>query len=126
MDGVLLPQGQSHFDEAVYFLPLSFQKFLVLILPTLEGWKAESTLESPNGFEQRTPRLLIQRLNTEAKSKFMNLFSWTNKITIWFLIIWKNRRQLICLSCPNIRSEIWWKPLSDKIWLILQPNHYKA
>ena len=34
MDGVQLPQGYSHFDEAVYFLPLSSQKFLVLILST--------------------------------------------------------------------------------------------
>ena len=30
MDGVQLPQGLSHFEEAVYFLPLSSQKFLVL------------------------------------------------------------------------------------------------
>ena len=30
MDGVQLPQGYSHFEEAVYFLPLSSQKFLVL------------------------------------------------------------------------------------------------
>ena len=37
MDGVKLPQGQSHFEEAVYFLPLNFQKFLVLILLMLEG-----------------------------------------------------------------------------------------
>ena len=36
MDGVQLPQGWSHFKEAVYFLPLSFQK-LVLILSTSEG-----------------------------------------------------------------------------------------
>ena len=42
------------FEEAVYFLPLSFQKFLVLILLTSEGWKAELTLELPNGFEHRT------------------------------------------------------------------------
>ena len=27
MDGVQLPQGYSHFEEEVYFLPLSFQKF---------------------------------------------------------------------------------------------------
>ena len=33
MDGVQLPQGLSHFEEAVYFLPLSSQKFLGL-LPT--------------------------------------------------------------------------------------------
>ena len=43
MDGVQLPQGYSHFEEAVYFLPLSSQKFVVLILSTLERWKAEST-----------------------------------------------------------------------------------
>ena len=30
MDAVQLPQGYSHFEEAVYFLPLSSQKFLVL------------------------------------------------------------------------------------------------
>ena len=51
MDGVQLPQGWSHFEEAVYFLPLSSQKFLVLILSTSEEWKAESTLEPPTGFE---------------------------------------------------------------------------
>ena len=31
MDGVQLPQGYIYF-EAIYFLPLSSQKFLVLIL----------------------------------------------------------------------------------------------
>ena len=63
MDGVQLPQGYSHFEEAVYFLPLSSQKFLVLILSTSEGWKAESTLEQPSGFEHGIPGLGIQRLN---------------------------------------------------------------
>ena len=48
MDGVQLPQGQSHSEEAVYFLPLSSQKLLVLILSTSEGWKAELTLEPPS------------------------------------------------------------------------------
>ena len=33
-DGVQLPQGYSHFEEAVYFLQFSSQKFLVLILST--------------------------------------------------------------------------------------------
>ena len=37
----------SHYEETVYFLPLSSQKFLVLIWSTSEGWKAESTLEPP-------------------------------------------------------------------------------
>ena len=34
MDGVQLPQGYSYFQEAVYFLPFSSQKLLVLILLT--------------------------------------------------------------------------------------------
>ena len=34
---------------------LSFQKFLVLILSTSEGWKAESTLEPPSGFWNTGP-----------------------------------------------------------------------
>ena len=50
MDGVQLPQGYSHFEKAVYFLSFSSQKFLVLILSTSEGWKAELTLEPPSGF----------------------------------------------------------------------------
>ena len=37
MDGVQLPQGKRRFEEAVYFLPLGSQKFLVLILSALEG-----------------------------------------------------------------------------------------
>ena len=63
MDEVQLSQGYSHFEEAVYFLPFNFQKFLVRILPTSEGWKAESTLEPPSGFEHGTSGLGIQRLN---------------------------------------------------------------
>ena len=66
MNGVQLPQGLSHFEEAAYFLLLSSQKFLVVILPTSEGWKADSTLEPPSGFEHGTPGLVIQRLNHQA------------------------------------------------------------
>ena len=54
---------QSHFEEATYFLPLSPQKFLAHIWPASEGWKAESTLEQPCGFEHETSALGIQRLN---------------------------------------------------------------
>ena len=36
MDWAQLPQGWRHFEEAVYFLPLSSQKFTVLILSTSE------------------------------------------------------------------------------------------
>ena len=35
------------------------QKFLVLILSTSEGWKAESILEPPSGFELGIPGLGI-------------------------------------------------------------------
>ena len=63
MDGVQLLRRQSHFEEAVYFLPLGSQKFLALILSTSEGWKAESNLESRSDFEHRTSGLGIQRLN---------------------------------------------------------------
>ena len=45
---------QSHYKKEVYFLPLSSQKFLALFWKTLEGWMAESTLESPVGFEHGT------------------------------------------------------------------------
>ena len=63
MGGFQLPQGYSYFEETIYFLPFSSQKFLVLILSTSEEWKAESTLEPLSGFEHRTPGLGIQRLN---------------------------------------------------------------
>ena len=63
MDGVQLSQGYSHFEEAAYFLPLRSQKFLVFILLTSEGWRAESTLVPPSGFEYETPGLGVQCLN---------------------------------------------------------------
>ena len=67
MDGVQLSQGYSHFEEAVYFLPFSSQKFLVLILSTSEGWKAESTLEPPSGFEHGTPPEVLSSATNETK-----------------------------------------------------------
>ena len=54
---------QNHYTEAVYFLPLSYQKFLVVIPSTSQGWKTESTLEQPSGLEYGTHGLGIQRLN---------------------------------------------------------------
>ena len=39
---------QNHYERTVYFLPLSPNKFMGLILLTLEGKEAESALESPS------------------------------------------------------------------------------
>ena len=39
---------ESHHQELVYILPLSPKEFLVLILLTLEGSKAESHLQAPS------------------------------------------------------------------------------
>ena len=64
MDGVQLPHSYSHFEEAIYFLPFSSQKFLVLNLSTSEGWKAELTMEPSSGFEHRTPGLESSALTT--------------------------------------------------------------
>ena len=41
----------------------NFPEIPVLILSTLEGWKAESILEPPSRFEHETSGLGIQRLN---------------------------------------------------------------
>ena len=60
MGGVQLPLG--HFEEAVYFITLISNKFLVILLSTLQEWKTELTLEPLNSFEQRTPVLGIQHL----------------------------------------------------------------
>ena len=46
---------QSHYEETVYFLTLTPEKFQVLIWSTLEGWKVESTLKLPNRFEPMDP-----------------------------------------------------------------------
>ena len=55
---------QSHYDEAVYFLPLSSHKFLVvLIWSTSEIWKAESTLELPSGFEHKELTQSIKKIS---------------------------------------------------------------
>ena len=97
MDGVQLPQGYSHFEEAVYFLPLSSQKFLVLILPTSEGWKAESTLEPPSGFEHGTPGLGIQCLNHWAHIDIT--FELTSTITLILQAIRLTKCASVALTC---------------------------
>ena len=65
------------------FLPLSSQKFLVLILSTSSGWKAELTLEPPIGFEHGTLGLGIQHLNhldiaPEWACSNVSIWVWAN------------------------------------------------
>ena len=91
--GVQLPLGWSHFEEAVYFLPLSSQKFLVLTLSTAEGWKAELTLEPRSGFEHGTPALGIQRLKL--------LLCYTKKKQNY---PWKGRRFLVIKQNLHAKS----------------------
>ena len=53
---------KSHYEEIVYFLPISPQEFLVPIQSTSEGWKAALTLAPSSGFELRTSGLGIQHI----------------------------------------------------------------
>ena len=77
----------------MYFLPLSPQKFLVLILSTSEGWKAESTLEPPSGFEHGNPGLAIQCLNhstnrintSRVKTRLIKQSRKCEKLILWKL-----------------------------------------
>ena len=109
-----LKQGYSHFEEAVYFLPLSSQKFLVLILSTLEGWKVD--LSWP--WSHPVPVVL----NTEP----LDLIS--SPLTTWPLlhvkplsIIYQN-----CLNTstfPDIRKKIKHCSCPQERWQIV--NNYK-
>ena len=88
MDGVQLPQGYSHFEEAVYFLPLSSQKFLVLILSNSEEWKAGSTLELRSGFffKYGTPGMGIHHLNQGCFPRLFSILSfYIGKNILWIL-----------------------------------------
>ena len=74
--GSTVSRLHRHYEEAVYFLPLSSQNFLVLIWSTLEGWKAESTLEPPSGFKHRNPGLGIQHPNHILPLYFVKIKVW--------------------------------------------------
>ena len=88
---------QSHYKETVYFLPLSSQKLLVLILSSSEGWKAESTLELPSGFKHRTPGSVIQHLkppgHCSSKGFHRNFYNHFKIPWLSWLISTKNLNQ---------------------------------
>ena len=61
MDGVQLSQGYiATIRRQFNFFPLYPHEFPVLIWLSSEGWKAESTLKQPSGFELSAPGLRIQ------------------------------------------------------------------
>ena len=75
-----------------------FQKFLVLILSTLEGWKGESNLEPPGGFEHGTPGLehwtpeLQKSRYLKNKTVFFlqtnkKIINYTSRATLWQKIV---------------------------------------
>ena len=47
MDGIELPQGHSHFEEAIYFIPLSSQKFLLWVLSSFYRPRKDERLSPP-------------------------------------------------------------------------------
>ena len=61
MAGIQLSEGYRAIMKRQF--NTSPQEVLILIWSTSEGWKAESTLEPPRGFEHWTPGLGIQHLN---------------------------------------------------------------
>ena len=109
-----------------------FPKILILILLTCEGWKAESTLEPPSGFELGTPGLGIQHLNRWAialwgsheyliseavlSSETQYCF-WGSKIAQKeFMILTNDVRFIIINAITSKLSNAWWK----NIWKILK------
>ena len=77
MDGVQLPQGYSHFEEAIYFLPLSSQKFLIAndldnLILILWGKDLQAVI---NGNEAETDEtgLEAERKDNGEKSALCNL-----------------------------------------------------
>ena len=93
----------SHYEEAVYFLTLSSQKFSVLIWSTTEGWKAELTLEPPIGFEHRNSYF-------KTTPYFANLSLFMGKI--WTPSLGKFRKLKRLLYKGEGAFQLWVTPSS--------------
>ena len=61
--GSTVSRVQIHYEETVYFLPLSPQEVLLFIWTTSEGLKDKLSLEPSCGFAPGAPGLRIQRAN---------------------------------------------------------------
>ena len=110
-------------------LLLSSQKFLVLILSTLEGWKAGLTLEPPSCFKHRTSGLGIQHLNQDGlKGPEFNLTTHDSYFTI-LVEVFTNH---ILAENTYFANRIEWTKhsimvlrLSNKYQIILHHNNFK-
>ena len=85
--GSIASRLQSHYGEVVYFLPLSSQKFLVLIWSILEGQKAESTLEPFNGFEHGIPGWESSTLTTRSLAHITRMTYMTYMTPITYITL---------------------------------------
>ena len=63
MDGFNCLKSSEQLQGGSLLFTTKFPEIPVIILSTLEGWKTESTLEPPGGFERWTLGLGIQRLS---------------------------------------------------------------
>ena len=106
-----------HYEETVYLLPLSSQKYLALIWYTSQGWKAESILEPPSGFEHGSPGLGILGLNHKTISqKSSVLFSRYSSFYIF-------NRLMIFQTCDVMMSISTWNRVNFWIYFFWTTTH---
>ena len=75
--------------QYIFYLPLSSQKFLVLILLTWKDERPRRPWKPPSGFEHETPGLGTQRLSWSTRVVFLKaseLFSTFE--SVFFLKVW--------------------------------------
>ena len=94
-----------------------FQKYLALIWYTSQGWKAESILEPPSGFEHGSPGLGILGLNHKTISqKSSVLFSRYSSFYIF-------NRLMIFQTCDVMMSISTWNRVNFWIYIFWTTTH---
>ena len=99
LDRVQLPQGYRATMRRQFILTTCFQKVLVLIRLTWEGWKAELILEPPSGFEHEmhkpldhfplTTKLLIHNLSKLSTSIMIQAWHYRGSSLGNFYQLWR-------------------------------------
>ena len=118
MDWVQQSQGNSHYEETVYFLALSLYEFLVPMWLTAEGWKAELTLEPPSGIKPRTPGLKSSTLTIRPLTK--NVFgifgNFCYGTTYLWTYLWIQLLLPIKALIFGMRTRVLGSPMELCIW----------